>query len=522
MVLTGDDDEVVEKETSKRWVDQIQRWIREKLPSERTMTTSAVATMIALFTWVAYRKLHANARTRKALTGKADNNNNNYASAAVAPLSLLLMALEEGRLQRALLGSSRILFQTASNDDVSSGSWKRVDLPANETLQKEIFAKLSQSKTKADISVLPESDYSSVANGILVAMPFVYLALVYRLMRNQLGGGDARNNKQVVAHQAGESRKTFADVAGLDSAIADVAEIVQYLRHPAAYQQLGAKAPCGVLLYGPPGTGKTLLAQAVAGEAGCTTSFLACSASDFVELYVGRGAARVRALFRNAREQAIRNHRQRNRQAAFWRWFQTNLLRTQPKALLSDDKPCCSAILFIDELDALAKTRSSLGNGNDEREQTLNQLLTEMDGFASSAASDENVTVIVMAASNRADVLDPAILRRFDRQIHVGYPDAMGREAILRVHARHVPVASATDWKALAADENTGNMSGSDLRNLINEAALLAVREGSNDTVTQKHLEHAARRIRDTKGLNTGNSTSPRRYDDAFRIPNLR
>jgi cell division protease FtsH len=238
------------------------------------------------------------------------------------------------------------------------------------------------------------------------------------------------------------------------------------------------------------GTGKTLLAQAVAGEAS-VDCFLACSASDFVELYVGRGASRIRSLF-----QTVRREAKRNRRGSYWSYF------GRKKDSLHDNNRPCSAILFIDELDALAKTRSSLGS-NDEREQTLNQLLTEMDGFHQQAKQQE-VTIIVMAASNRADVLDPAILRRFDRRVHVGYPDLNGRKAILRVHARRVALvddddeSSSIDWDALAAQ--SVRLSGVDLRNAVNEAALLAVRD-NNTKVGQVHLGHAIERVKRMKEL---------------------
>jgi cell division protease FtsH len=231
------------------------------------------------------------------------------------------------------------------------------------------------------------------------------------------------------------------------------------------------------------------LAQAVAGEAS-VDCFLACSASDFVELYVGRGASRIRSLFQTVRREALRNRRHRS----YWNFFWTD---PQSERNSSNNTRPCSAILFIDELDALAKTRSSLGS-NDEREQTLNQLLTEMDGFHQQAKQQE-VTIIVMAASNRADVLDPAILRRFDRRVHVGYPDTNGRKAILRVHARRVALSddSVVDWDELA--EQSTNLSGVDLRNAVNEAALLAVR--ANTKVGQVHLEHAIERVKRMKEL---------------------
>ena len=222
-------------------------------------------------------------------------------------------------------------------------------------------------------------------------------------------------------------------MAGADEEKEELAEVVDFLRQPAQYTQLGARIPKGVLLVGPPGTGKTLLARAVAGEAGC--QYLSISGSDFVELYVGVGASRVRDLFDQAKKNA-------------------------------------PAIIFIDEIDAVGRQRGTgLGGGHDEREQTLNQLLVEMDGFAS------NEGVIVLAATNRADILDPALLRpgRFDRQIYVGLPDIKGREEILRVHARNKPLAEDVDLHTVA--QATVGFTGADLENLLNEAALLSARE---------------------------------------------
>ena len=229
-----------------------------------------------------------------------------------------------------------------------------------------------------------------------------------------------------------KSRKTFADVAGADEEKAELQELVEFLKNPKAFTKMGARIPKGVLLVGPPGTGKTLLAKAVAGEAG--VQFLSISGSDFVELYVGVGASRVRDLFDQAKKVA-------------------------------------PAIIFIDEIDAVGRQRGSgLGGGHDEREQTLNQLLVEMDGFGN------NEGVIVMAATNRADILDNALLRpgRFDRQVYVGMPDIKGREAILKIHARGKPLADDVSLKSIA--KGTPGFSGADLENLMNEAALLAVR----------------------------------------------
>jgi cell division protease FtsH len=227
---------------------------------------------------------------------------------------------------------------------------------------------------------------------------------------------------------------TFADVAGAEEAKAELREIVQFLRKPERYRKLGARLPRGVLLVGPPGTGKTLLARAVAGEAG--VPFMSISASEFVEMFVGVGAGRVRDLFDKAKKAA-------------------------------------PSIVFVDELDAVGRQRGAgLGGGNDEREQTLNQLLVEMDGF------DEQTNVIVLAATNRPDILDPALLRRgrFDRQITLGLPDRPGREAILRIHTRNMPLAEDIELARLA--QRTPGFSGADLANLANEAALTAARRG--------------------------------------------
>ena len=230
----------------------------------------------------------------------------------------------------------------------------------------------------------------------------------------------------------GKDKKTFNDVAGCEEEKQELAEIVDFLKDPKRYTQMGARIPKGVLLVGPPGTGKTLLAKAVAGEA--NVPFLSISGSDFVELYVGVGAGRVRDLFEQAKKAA-------------------------------------PAIIFIDEIDAVGRQRGSgLGGGHDEREQTLNQLLVEMDGFGT------NEGVIVMAATNRADILDNALLRpgRFDRQVYVDLPDIRGREAILKIHARDKKLAEDVDLNSIA--KGTPGFSGADLENLMNEASILAVR----------------------------------------------
>ena len=248
----------------------------------------------------------------------------------------------------------------------------------------------------------------------------------------------------------GQIKVNFDDVAGVEEAKEELREIVEFLKDPKKFSRLGGKIPKGVLLFGPPGTGKTLLARAVAGEAGCP--FFSISGSDFVEMFVGVGASRVRDLF----EQAKKN------------------------------KPC---VIFIDEIDAVGRHRfAGIGGGHDEREQTLNQLLVEMDGFAT------NEGVILIAATNRPDVLDPALLRpgRFDRQVTVDYPDVVGRERILKVHAKNVKLANSVELKSIA--QGTPGFSGADLANIINEAALLAARQNKTH-VDQKDLEEAKDRV---------------------------
>ena len=276
-------------------------------------------------------------------------------------------------------------------------------------------------------------------------------AFWYFLMsRSQGGMGGDRMARFSTAQIRGLSEKdkkvTFEDVAGADEEKEELQEIVEFMKDPRKFIDLGARIPKGVLLVGPPGTGKTLLAKAVAGEAG--VGFLSISGSDFVELYVGVGASRVRDLFEQAK-------------------------KTSP------------AIVFIDEIDAVGRQRGTgLGGGHDEREQTLNQLLVEMDGFAA------NEGVVVLAATNRADILDPALLRpgRFDRQIYVGLPDIKGREEVLKVHAKGKPLAEDVDLKKLA--QGTAGFTGADLENLINEGALLAGRRGSR-FITMQDLKAA-------------------------------
>jgi len=270
-------------------------------------------------------------------------------------------------------------------------------------------------------------------------------------MRQARGGGNMAGFGKAKTRTPDQGRKvTFADVAGADEEKAELVEVVEFLKHPEKFNTLGARIPKGILLVGPPGTGKTLLARAVAGEA--DAPFFSISGSDFVEMFVGVGASRVRDLFDQAKKDA-------------------------------------PAIIFIDEIDAVGRQRGTgLGGGHDEREQTLNQLLVEMDGFGS------NTGVIVMAATNRRDILDPALLRpgRFDRQIIVGYPDIKGREAILKVHARNKPLAPDVELKTIAA--STAGFTGADLENILNEAALLAARKNLK-AITMETIEEATIKV---------------------------
>lgn len=292
---------------------------------------------------------------------------------------------------------------------------------------------------------------------LLTMLPFILVSVLlmgglYYFMYMQAGGGKAMNvGRAKVKDQSDQGRKaTFKDVAGADEEKAELEEIVEFLKNQQKFNTLGARIPHGVLLVGPPGTGKTLLARACAGEAG--VPFYSISGSDFVEMYVGVGASRVRDLFDKAK-------------------------KTAP------------SIIFIDEIDAVGRQRGTgLGGGHDEREQTLNQMLVEMDGFGA------NEGVIVIAATNRADILDKALLRpgRFDRQVYVGLPDVKGREEVLKVHTRKKPLAPDVNLKTIA--KTTAGFTGADLENLVNEAALLAARR-SKKAITMKEIEEATIKV---------------------------
>ncbi|KXF76223.1 cell division protein FtsH [Paramesorhizobium deserti] len=396
--------------------------------------------------------------------------NPNYRNFALwAIIALLLIALFNLFQSPAQRTSSREISYSQFIDDVANGRVKSVTITGErisgtysdngstfQTYSPGDTGLVSRLENKGvAITARPESDGSSSLVGILLSwLPMILILGVWIFFMRQMQGGSrgamgfGKSKAKLLTEAHG--RVTFQDVAGVDEAKEDLEEIVEFLRDPQKFQRLGGRIPRGVLLVGPPGTGKTLLARAIAGEA--NVPFFTISGSDFVEMFVGVGASRVRDMFEQAKKNA----------------------------------PC---IIFIDEIDAVGRHRGAgLGGGNDEREQTLNQLLVEMDGF------EANEGIILIAATNRPDVLDPALLRpgRFDRQVVVPNPDVAGREKILKVHVRNVPLAPNVDLKVLA--RGTPGFSGADLMNLVNEAALMAARRNKR-LVTMLEFEDAKDKV---------------------------
>jgi cell division protease FtsH len=318
----------------------------------------------------------------------------------------------------------------------------------------QALQRIDAAAQSSKIEIMPAEETSGWVTFFTSIIPFVIIFILFFFLLNQAQGGGSRvmnfGKSKAKLYTEEKKKVKFKDVAGADEEKQELVEVVEFLKDPRKFAELGARIPKGVLLVGPPGTGKTLLARAVAGEAG--VPFFSISGSDFVEMFVGVGASRVRDLFENAKKNA----------------------------------PC---IIFIDEIDAVGRQRGAgLGGGHDEREQTLNQLLVEMDGFGA------NEGIIIIAATNRPDILDPALLRpgRFDRQITVDRPDVNGREAVLRVHARNKPLDPSVDLKAIAM--RTPGFSGADLENLLNEAALVAARQNKKK-IDMTDIDEATDRV---------------------------
>ena len=370
----------------------------------------------------------------------------------------LIDLFKEEKVQSFSTEGNTIILKIRTGDEVQPLEEKTYDMYSFSVFYED-FSQLIWQQYESGVLESYEYDEGFVPPWWMSFLPYLLIMggamLLWYVMMSKAGGGGAGgvakfSKARTRLGSDEKNKKTFKDVAGCDEEKEELAEIVDFLKDPKAYTAMGARIPTGVLLVGPPGTGKTLLAKAVAGEAG--VQFLSISGSDFVELYVGVGAGRVRDLFEQAKKAA-------------------------------------PAIVFIDEIDAVGRQRGSgLGGGHDEREQTLNQLLVEMDGFGS------NEGVIVMAATNRADILDNALLRpgRFDRQVYVGLPDVRGREAILKIHSRGKQLGDDVDLNSIA--KGTPGFSGADLENLMNEAALLAVRR-KHRFITMEDVDEAILKV---------------------------
>jgi cell division protease FtsH len=356
--------------------------------------------------------------------------------------------LEKGEVKSFSMQPERGVYEVRGELTVGTNKNFLTYIPNSEKILDRI------DKAGKDVEVLPAKETSGWVTFFTSIIPFVIIFILFFFLLNQAQGGGSRvmnfGKSKAKLYNDDKKKVRFRDVAGADEEKQELVEVVEFLKDPRKFAELGARIPKGVLLVGPPGTGKTLLARATAGEAG--VPFFSISGSDFVEMFVGVGASRVRDLFENAKKNA----------------------------------PC---IIFIDEIDAVGRQRGAgLGGGHDEREQTLNQLLVEMDGFGA------NEGIIIVAATNRADILDPALLRpgRFDRQITVDRPDVIGREAVLKVHARNKPLDDSVNLKNIAM--RTPGFSGADLENLLNEAALVAAR-ASKKKIDMEDIDEATDRV---------------------------
>ncbi len=401
-----------------------------KMPGQGSGQTLIIILVAALITFVCIFKMGDYLR--------------GMGSTQEVPYSQFVEALEDGLVKKVQVGGSEVSFWTKEGADGYKPNIEYI------SVRMEGGDQLTRRLVEAGVESRQEVSNNSIwlENLISFALMFGCLVLFMNFMMRRMGGGGIMGVGKSMAkmHMQKETGITFVDVAGQDEAKESLVEIVDFLHNPGKYTHIGAKLPKGALLVGPPGTGKTLLAKAVAGEA--KVPFFSLSGSDFVEMFVGVGASRVRDLFKQAQDSA----------------------------------PC---IIFIDEVDAIGKSRDSrFGGGNDEREQTLNQLLSEMDGFDSSKG------LLVLAATNRPEILDPALLRpgRFDRRIIVDKPDLKGRVNTLKVHSKNVALDETVDLEAIALA--TSGAVGSDLANMINEAAILAVKNGRN-AVSQKDLFEA-------------------------------
>jgi len=370
------------------------------------------------------------------------------------PTSQAIAQISAGNVKEANLEDKeqQLKLSLTNKIDVDGQQVDQIITPFPSGATGQIYTQLIDAKNVKFTTTVTQQGFFSQLLIYLIPLGILLLLLMWMMNNAQGGGNRVLNFGKSKAKQLNKDmpKTTFGDVAGADEAVEELYEIKDFLQNPARYQALGAKIPKGVLLYGPPGTGKTLLARAVAGEAG--VPFYTISGSDFVEMFVGVGASRVRDLFEQAKQNA----------------------------------PC---IIFVDEIDAVGRQRGAgLGGGHDEREQTLNQLLVEMDGF------DSRGGIILIAATNRPDILDPALLRpgRFDRQIPVSAPDLRGRQAILQVHSKGKPLAQNVDLEALA--KRTVGMSGADLANVINEAALLTARQNGH-VINDAALEESVDRV---------------------------